>query len=99
MFLLDDKVCCSASDLAAAATCEFALLRRLDARLGRVEATPAEPDPMLERTARLGAAHERRVLDEYVQDVRHRRRRHAGTGPHRDRAGRRGIRDTARRPR
>ena len=67
MFLLDEKVCCSASDLAAAATCEFALLRRLDARLGRVDATPAEPDPMLERTARLGAAHERRVLDEYVR--------------------------------
>ncbi|HEY5855950.1 MAG TPA: TM0106 family RecB-like putative nuclease [Aldersonia sp.] len=67
MFLLDEKVCYSARDIAAAATCEFALLRALDSRLGRTEATPAEPDPMLERTARLGAAHERRVLDTYVE--------------------------------
>ncbi len=41
MFLLDDALVYSPSDLTQAATCEYALLRRLDERLGRVQ--PAEP--------------------------------------------------------
>ncbi len=66
MFLLDDTLVYSPSDLTQAATCEYALLRRLDEQLGRVP--PAEPsdDPMLERTSAMGFAHEQRVLDAFV---------------------------------
>ncbi|HWU58211.1 MAG TPA: DNA helicase, partial [Microbacteriaceae bacterium] len=71
MFLLDDAasgrttVVTSASDLTAASHCEFAYLRGLDAKLGRVDAAQAEPDPMYERTSRLGDEHEHRVLQRY----------------------------------
>ncbi|MFF0815477.1 TM0106 family RecB-like putative nuclease [Rhodococcus sp. NPDC003318] len=68
MFLLDDVLIHSASDLSQAADCEFALLRRLDAKLGRTapgaDRTDA-PDPMLARTSALGDAHEHRRLDAY----------------------------------
>ncbi|MDJ0350846.1 TM0106 family RecB-like putative nuclease [Cryobacterium sp. PH29-G1] len=67
MFLLDETVVTSASDLSAASVCEFAFLRRIDARLGRIEAVPDPVDAMLERTSRLGDAHEHRVLDGYRQ--------------------------------
>ncbi|WP_072806920.1 TM0106 family RecB-like putative nuclease [Rhodococcoides yunnanense] len=63
MFLLGDRVVYSASDLSAAAVCEYAMLRTLDAKLGRIEAVPSAPDPMLERTSALGFAHERRQLE------------------------------------
>ncbi len=55
----------SATDLTAAARCEFNLVRRLDAKLGRVETPPDPDDPMLERAARLGDRHEERVLEQY----------------------------------
>ncbi|CAN5194801.1 TM0106 family RecB-like putative nuclease [soil metagenome] len=64
MFLLDDgTVVYSASDLTAAAGCEWAVLRKLDARLGRIAAPPATTDDMLERAARLGDRHEERFLE------------------------------------
>ncbi|GAA4477608.1 TM0106 family RecB-like putative nuclease [Rhodococcus olei] len=67
MFLLDDVIVHSAGDLTQAADCEFALLRGLDRKLGRIEPdapeTPEAPDPMLARTSALGNAHERRRLD------------------------------------
>ena len=63
MFLNSDGIIVySASDLSAAAVCEWAVLRRLDARLGRVELVEEPPDDMLERTARLGDTHELRYL-------------------------------------
>ncbi|NLE82235.1 MAG: TM0106 family RecB-like putative nuclease [Rhodococcus sp.] len=62
MFVLDDSIVYSAADLTSAAACEFGLLRRLDATLGRVEATPTEDDAMLTRTSGLGDAHERAHL-------------------------------------
>ena len=65
MFLLDDVVVYSASDLVSAATCESATLRQLDAKLGRATLEQQE-DPLLKRTAALGDAHERRVLDDFV---------------------------------
>ncbi|WP_089246758.1 TM0106 family RecB-like putative nuclease [Rhodococcoides kyotonense] len=65
MFLLDDQVVYSASDLSAAAVCEYAMLRTLDAHLGRVEAVRTEADPMLERTSSLGFDHERRQLEAF----------------------------------
>jgi predicted RecB family nuclease len=55
----------SASDLTVASKCEFAFLRGLDARLGRIEAVEPKPDPMLERTGRLGDEHELRKLEQY----------------------------------
>ncbi|HEY4751885.1 MAG TPA: TM0106 family RecB-like putative nuclease, partial [Candidatus Limnocylindrales bacterium] len=68
MFLLENgKVVLSASDLTAAAACEFAVLRGLDARLGRVPGVEPAPDAMLERVAALGGQHEQAVLKGYVR--------------------------------
>ncbi|NLU83920.1 TM0106 family RecB-like putative nuclease [Rhodococcus sp. HNM0569] len=58
------RIVYSATDLAAAASCEFGVARRLgDALWGSADplVTPAA-DPMLRRTTELGAEHERRVL-------------------------------------
>jgi uncharacterized protein len=69
MFLSTDNgrrvVYTSASDLTVASKCEFAFLRGLDARLGRIDAVEPKPDPMLERTGRLGDEHELRKLEQY----------------------------------
>ncbi|MGX6508657.1 TM0106 family RecB-like putative nuclease [Rhodococcus sp. SJ-2] len=65
MFLLDDVLVYSSRDLADAARCEFSLLSTVDAVLGRGPRPTAVDDPMLDRTARLGGAHEQRVLDRY----------------------------------
>nr|MDP9168910.1 TM0106 family RecB-like putative nuclease [Actinomycetota bacterium] len=53
----------SASDLAAAARCEYALLRAFDAKLGRSPRILVEDD-LLARTSTLGDDHERRQLDD-----------------------------------
>ncbi|GAY16115.1 TM0106 family RecB-like putative nuclease [Mycobacterium sp. shizuoka-1] len=63
MFVADDRVIYSASDLAAAARCEYALLRAFDAKLGRGPSVSVE-DELLARTAELGDQHEQRHLDE-----------------------------------
>ena len=71
MFLLDSTtVVYSASDLTAAASCEWALMRKLDAKLGRIPEPPKVDDDMLERTARLGDAHELRFLEQLRQTRR-----------------------------
>ncbi|MCU1545848.1 MAG: helicase [Homoserinimonas sp.] len=62
MFLLNDDVIYSASDVTAASTCEWALMRTLDAKLGRIDAVVDGVDEMLARTAKLGDAHEARIL-------------------------------------
>jgi predicted RecB family nuclease len=54
----------SASDLTAASTCEWAVMRKLDARLGRIDAVVEVEDDMLKRTGALGDAHELRTLNE-----------------------------------
>ncbi|MDT5179075.1 MAG: hypothetical protein QOJ95_3273 [Mycobacterium sp.] len=59
----DPQVVYSASDLAAAARCEYALLRSFDALLGRGPKVSSD-DELLARTAALGGDHERRHLDE-----------------------------------
>jgi len=61
----DARVVWSASDLKAAAECEFAWLRAIDAKLGRIPAVPDPEDPTLERAGRLGTVHERHVLTRY----------------------------------
>jgi uncharacterized protein len=57
------RVVYSASDLAAAARCEYALLRSFDARLGWGPDVSSN-DELLARTAQLGDEHEQRHLDE-----------------------------------
>lgn len=54
----------SASDLTAASMCEFAFLRRVDAKLGREVTVPLDDDAMLARAGSLGDEHEERVLGE-----------------------------------
>ncbi|MRH27881.1 TM0106 family RecB-like putative nuclease [Microbacterium sp. SYP-A9085] len=68
----EGRIVWSASDLKAAAECEFAWLRAIDAKAGRVPAVADPEDATLERAGRLGTAHERRVLDAY--------RNHLGDG-------------------
>jgi predicted RecB family nuclease len=62
VFVTDDSIVYSASDLAAAARCEYALLRDFDAKLGRAPAVSVV-DELLARTATLGDDHEQRELD------------------------------------
>ncbi|HZE16720.1 MAG TPA: TM0106 family RecB-like putative nuclease, partial [Mycobacterium sp.] len=57
----------SASDLAAASECEYALLRHFDTRLGWAAAGTVEDD-LLARTAALGDDHERRRLDQLREE-------------------------------
>ncbi|HEX2400224.1 MAG TPA: TM0106 family RecB-like putative nuclease [Mycobacterium sp.] len=66
MFVADDQVIYSASDLAAASRCEYALLRAFDVKLGRGPKVEAEDDELLRRTIELGDAHEKRILDEFI---------------------------------
>eukprot|EP01133_Synstelium_polycarpum_P029675 gene29675-36437_t len=63
---VSDGTIALASDLSAAASCEFALLRQLDARTGLIAAEAAEADPMLERTSSLGDSHEREQLQKFI---------------------------------
>src|SRR5690554_6076706 len=74
MFLSEETdgrvVYTSASDLTVASKCEFAFLRALDARLGRIDAVEPKPDAMLERTGRLGDEHELRKLEQYRTQYR-----------------------------
>ncbi|CAN5139289.1 TM0106 family RecB-like putative nuclease [soil metagenome] len=75
VFLDGGNVLYSASDLAAAARCEYALLRAFDAKLGRGPRVATE-DQLLARTSALGDEHEHRRLDE----LRQRFTRADGTG-------------------
>ncbi|MCT9820716.1 TM0106 family RecB-like putative nuclease [Microbacterium sp. W1N] len=61
----EGRIVWSASDLKAAAECEFAWLRAIDAKLGRLPAVAEPDDPTRERAGRLGTQHELRVLADY----------------------------------
>ncbi|WP_210505576.1 bifunctional RecB family nuclease/DEAD/DEAH box helicase [Naasia sp. SYSU D00057] len=65
MFVRNDVVHYSASDLTAAVTCEWALMRLLDAKLGRIPAVQEPEDLMQARAAVLGGTHEERTLAAY----------------------------------
>lgn len=69
MRISEHRVVWSASDLKAAAECEFAWCRAIDAKLGRIPPIPDPADAMLERAARLGDAHEERVLARYQAEL------------------------------
>lgn len=59
------RIVTSASDLTLASTCEWAFLRKLDAKLGRIDPIVEERDAMNLRTSALGDVHEERVLQSY----------------------------------
>ncbi len=59
------RIVWSASDLKAAAECEFAWLRAIDAKIGRVPAVAEPEDLTLARAGRLGTQHELRQLEAY----------------------------------
>ncbi|PQZ53704.1 MULTISPECIES: bifunctional RecB family nuclease/DEAD/DEAH box helicase [unclassified Microbacterium] len=63
------RVIWSASDLKAAAECEFAWCRAIDAKLGRVPAVEEPEDATLKRAAQLGDVHEQNVLARYIEDL------------------------------
>ncbi|MFK3676605.1 TM0106 family RecB-like putative nuclease [Microbacterium sp. NPDC090218] len=63
------RVIWSASDLKAAAECEFAWCRAIDAKLGRVPAVEEPEDATLKRAAELGDVHEQNVLARYIEDL------------------------------
>ncbi|MBT2484878.1 MULTISPECIES: bifunctional RecB family nuclease/DEAD/DEAH box helicase [unclassified Microbacterium] len=63
------RVIWSASDLKAAAECEFAWCRAIDAKLGRVPAVEEPEDATLRRAALLGDVHERNVLQRYIYEL------------------------------
>lgn len=59
------RVIFSASDLKAAAECEFAWARAIDAKLGRVARVEEPEDATLARAATLGDLYELKVLEDY----------------------------------
>src|SRR5438128_1293802 len=67
MFVRHGRVVHSASDLKAAVECEWAMLRRLDAKLGRIEAVSDPADALEERAKQLGNEHEARALRRYQE--------------------------------
>ncbi|MCJ1696378.1 TM0106 family RecB-like putative nuclease [Rathayibacter caricis] len=64
MYLEAGRVVTSPTDLSNWAACEWAVLRRFDAMLGRSPRLDPVVDAMLDRTAVLGDEHEHRFLDE-----------------------------------
>jgi len=62
MFLIDGSLHWSASDLTAAAECEYALLRTLDYKLGWADRIHLKEDPLQQHIAALGDRHEERLL-------------------------------------
>ena len=65
LFVRNSRVYYSASDLKGAVECEWALMRKLDSKLGRIEAVEDATDAMLERASKLGGEHEARALANY----------------------------------
>ena len=67
MISKDGAFALSPSDLTSASSCEFAWLRSIDQKLGRLHApSPSSEDAMLARTSILGDVHERRHLAKLV---------------------------------
>lgn len=69
MFIRDSRVYYSASDLKSAVECEWALMRKLDAKLGRTELIEDATDAMLERAAELGNKHEEWQLAKFQAEL------------------------------
>jgi predicted RecB family nuclease len=67
VLVADNSIIYSASDLAAAGRCEYALLREFDARLGWGPGVTVD-DELLTRSAALGDEHERRRLNQLREE-------------------------------
>ncbi len=65
MFLMENVVVTSPSDLTTASKCEFAFARLLDGKLGRVEIEKVARDALEQRASELGDAHEDRHLAQH----------------------------------
>ncbi len=65
MFIRDGRVFYSATDLKGAVECEWALMRKLDAKLKRIDAVEELEDAMLARAGELGGQHEARALETF----------------------------------
>ncbi|WP_183093202.1 TM0106 family RecB-like putative nuclease [Nocardioides stalactiti] len=65
MFLIDGALHWSASDLTAAAQCEYAVLRTLDYKLGWADPVKIKEDALQTHIASLGDRHEERLLEQY----------------------------------
>src|SRR4051794_13614234 len=65
MRISNGRVVWSATDLKKAAECEFAWVRNIDAKLGRIAAVVEPVDEMMQRAITLGLSHERAVLERY----------------------------------
>lgn len=61
----DPDLVYTASDLVAAAGCEYQVLRRLDEKLGRCPVARFPVDALLARAAELGEVHEKQVLQRF----------------------------------
>lgn len=70
MFLIEGALHWSASDLTAAAECEYALLRTLDYKLGWADPIEIKEDPLQKHIAALGDRHEERLLEQFTADGR-----------------------------
>ena len=70
MFLIEGALHWSASDLTAAAECEYALLRTLDYKLGWADPIEIKEDPLQKHIAALGDRHEERLLEQFTLDGR-----------------------------
>jgi predicted RecB family nuclease len=68
MFIRDGIVVSSASDITSGAQCEWSLMRRLDAKLGRIDRVAEPDDPMMARAGVLGGIHERSTLERFVAE-------------------------------
>ncbi|HHW83256.1 MAG TPA: hypothetical protein GX743_05495, partial [Actinomycetales bacterium] len=65
MRIVDDRIIWTASDLALASQCEYALLRNLDYQLGRAPREEAAADPFMDHIAALGERNEARILEAF----------------------------------
>ncbi|GAA2532632.1 TM0106 family RecB-like putative nuclease [Microbacterium mitrae] len=65
MRISDGRVIWSATDLKKAAECEFAWVRSIDAKLGRIAGVDEPEDEMMQRAIALGLSHEHAVLERY----------------------------------
>lgn len=63
----DGSIVLSASDLTSASTCEWAFVRKLEHVLDIGPEPPSTEDAMMALTAKLGLAHEQKVLEELRQ--------------------------------
>lgn len=66
---IGSAICWSASDLTAAAECEYRVLREVDRLLGRGQVAPLAEDPLMNQIVGLGHEHEAAELSRLEQEL------------------------------